>query len=377
MSILAGKLRLRLLYVRGLRRLYAPSKTTGPQLMGIATLALSACGGCARNDASTPVSSSPELPLTLVSDVPLPGGSTRFDYQEIDSSNGHLVVAHMNDASVLVLNLSDGSVAKVLPNIPTPRGVAIGDGRIFVTSSPSQLVIIDASALTEIARVPTGTAPDGIGYDPADHVAGVSDQQDGAASLIPNMGMGQRTAVPLGKETGNIIYDAGRGIFWAAVVNASPPDQLVQIDPIANKVWSRIDLPGCSGAHGVRIHPDGKSAFVTCEDNNVLVRVDLGAARAIASAPTGSGPDVMAIDPGLGWLYVAAETGDLVVFDIGKPGLVTIDKERPGDNAHSVAVDPATHRVFFPLMSGPSGTPVMRIMQPKLTAPPAPAGSSH
>jgi YVTN family beta-propeller protein len=312
------------------------------------------------------VSSSPSFPLALVADVPLPGNSVRFDYQEIDPAHGHLVVAHMNDASVLVLNLPDASVAKLLPNIPTPRGVAVGDGRIFVTSSPSQLVVVDGTTLAEIARVMTGSAPDGVGYDPVDHVAGVSDQQDGAVSLIGSKGTGTRVQVPLGKETGNVIYDAGRGAFWAAVVNASPPDQLVRIDPVANKVTARIDLPGCGGAHGMRLHPDGQSAFVACEDNNVLVRVDLVAARVVATAPTGSGPDVMAIDPASGWLYVAAESGDLVVFDIGKPGLVTIDQEHPGDNAHSVAVDPATHRVFFPLMSGPGGKPVMRIMQPRL-----------
>ena len=73
---------------------------------------------------------------------------------------------------------------------------------------------------------------------------------------------------------------------------------------------------------------------------------------------------VMSVDPDLGWLYVAAESGDLVVFDIGKPGLVDIDHEHPGDNAHSVAVDPATHLVYFPLESGADGTPVLRIMQP-------------
>jgi hypothetical protein len=39
--------------------------------------------------------------LTLVNDVPLPGGSTRFDYQEIDSEKGQLVIAHMNDDAVL------------------------------------------------------------------------------------------------------------------------------------------------------------------------------------------------------------------------------------------------------------------------------------
>jgi YVTN family beta-propeller protein len=311
------------------------------------------------------VSTSPNLPLTLVADVDLPGGATRFDYQEIDPAHGHLIVAHMNDASVLVLDLADASVAKLLPNIPTPRGVTSGDGRIFVTSSPSQLVIIDAQSLAEIARVPTGNGPDGVGYDPVDKIVGVSDQHDGAISLIEAAGSGARTQVPLGKETGNVVFDGARHAFWAAVVTASPPDQLMQIDPVAKSITTRIDLPGCEGAHGVRLHPDGKSAFIACEDNNALVRVDL-ATQAIVTASTGSGPDVMSIDPGLGWLYVAAESGDLVVFDINKPGLVAIDREHPGDNSHSVAADSATHHVFFPLMAGPSGKPVMRIMQPKL-----------
>jgi YVTN family beta-propeller protein len=340
----------------------------------LAAMILSACGACGRTATSVPVSSSPSFPLALVADVPLPGGSTRFDYQEIDPAHGHLVVAHMNDASVLVLNMADASVAKLLPNIPTPRGVAVGDNRIFVTSSPSTLVIIDGNTLAEIARVPTGSAPDGVGYDPVDHVVGVSDQKDGAVSLIASAGSGPRADVPLGQETGNVIYDPGRRVFWAAVVNMSPPDQLVQIDPVAKKVTTRIDLPGCGGAHGMRLHPDGQSAFVACEDNNQLVRVDLSASRAVATASTGGGPDVMAIDPASGWLYVAAESGDLVVFDIGKPGLVTVDQEHPGDNAHSVAVDPATHRVFFPLMAGLSGKPVMRIMQPKLAVPPNSSG---
>jgi hypothetical protein len=61
---------------------------------------------------------------------------------------------------------------------------------------------------------------------------------------------------------------------------------------------------------------------------------------------------------------VAAESGDLTVFDIAQPGVALIGHDAPGANSHSVVVDPATHRVFFPLMAGPQGTPVLRIMRP-------------
>lgn len=306
------------------------------------------------------------LPLGLVADVDLPGAATRFDYQDVDESKGQLVVAHMNDASVLVLDLHDGSVLKLLPGIPTARGVVIARdvGRIFVTSSPHQLVLIDSASLSELGRVTTGNGPDGVGWDPTHKIVGVSDQSDGALSLIADAGNGTRTQVQLGEETGNVIFDPARNWFWITVVTAKPPDQLVAVDPGTAKVVARIGLPGCGGAHGLRLHPDGQSAFVACESNDTLARVDLDGAHGVATARTGSGPDVLSIDPGLGWLYVAAESGDLTVFDIRQKGTVLVGHDHPGSNSHTIAVDPASHRVFFPMMAGPKGTPVLRIMRP-------------
>jgi DNA-binding beta-propeller fold protein YncE len=307
-----------------------------------------------------------KLPLVHVADVDLPGRATRFDYQDIDQARGHLVIAHMNDASVLITDLRDGSVLKELKGIPTARGVVVADdvGIIFVTSSPNQLVLIDNTSLTEIKRVTTGNGPDGVGWDPTHRIVGVSDQKDGALSLIADSGSGKRTQVKLGAETGNVVFDAARGWFWITVVVPTAPDKLVAVDPTNAKIASSIALPGCSGAHGLRLHPDGKSAFIACEGNDSLARVDLGGAHAIATRKTGAGPDVLSIDPSLGWLYVAAESGDLTVFDLKKPGVALVGHDRPGDHSHSVAVDPATHRVFFPLLKGPRGTPVLRIMRP-------------
>jgi DNA-binding beta-propeller fold protein YncE len=301
-----------------------------------------------------------------VSDVALPGGATRFDYQDIDAARGQLVVAHMNDASVLILDLRTGGVLKELTGIPTARGVAVASdvARIFVTSSPNQLVLIDSVALSVVGRATTGNAPDGVGWDPVDRIVGVSDQHDGALSLLAAAGTGAHTQIPLGVETGNVVFDAARSVFWITVVNSAPPDQLVAVAPATATISTRIDLPGCSGAHGLRLHPDRQSALIACENNATLARVDLAGAHGVATAPTGSDPDVLSIDPGLGWLYVAAESGDLTVFDLARPGLALVGHDAPGPDSHTVAVDPATHRVFFPLMSGPGGRPVLRIMRP-------------
>jgi DNA-binding beta-propeller fold protein YncE len=307
----------------------------------------------------------PSLPLVLVADVDLPGKPVRFDYQDVDPVKHRLVIAHMNDASVVVVNL-DGSIVKVIPDIPTARGVAIAPevGRIFVTSAPDRLVLIDDDTLSVVSRVPTGSSPDGVAWDPQHRVVAVSDQGDGALSLIANAGMGTRTRVRLGSETGNVAFDAGRGIFWITVVMKEGPNQLLGVDPTAARVMQSIPLPGCQGAHGLRLHPDGKSAFVACEDNDQLLRVELDGNDGISLGPSGAGPDVLSIDPTLGWLYVAAESGELTVFDLAGPGVTLLGRDHPGSNAHSVAVDSVTHRTFFPLARGPKGTPVLRILQP-------------
>ncbi|MBX3234452.1 MAG: hypothetical protein KIT84_11585 [Labilithrix sp.] len=342
-----------------------------PFLLALVAPALVAGCGHAQRDAAggaeSGAVSDARLPLSLVRDVELPGRANRFDYQDIDSSRGRLFIAHMHDNALVAVDLAEVKVAGVVPNIPTARGVVVAPeiGRVFVTALPNQVVIVDAASLAEVGRVTTGRGPDGIAWDGRDEIVAVSDQSDGAVSLLHDRGVGARMRVVVGAETGNVVYDATRHAFWVTAERSDGPDQLVGIDPIAATVTTRIDLPGCEAAHGLRLHPDGQSALVACEGSSTLARVTLDGGHAIVTARTGSGPDVLSIDPGLGWLYVAAESGDLTVFDLGAPGLVKIDSEHPGDNAHTVAADPSTHRVYFPLSVGPNGKPVLRVMAPR------------
>jgi hypothetical protein len=58
------------------------------------------------------------------------------------------------------------------------------------------------------------------------------------------------------------------------------------------------------------------------------------------------------------------------VFAVVADGAVTeLGRGFVGPNAHSVAVDPATHRVYFPL-ENLQGHPVLRIMQARVATSP-------
>src|SRR5207249_633276 len=64
--------------------------------------------------------------------------------------------------------------------------------------------------------------------------------------------------------------------------------------------------------------------------------------------PIGGDPDVLAFDPSLRRLYVAAESGVVAVFEERDCSLGQLGWYR-APKAHSVAVDPAAHRVYLPL----------------------------
>jgi hypothetical protein len=68
---------------------------------------LTACSGFA-----TP---SQSLPLRATHDVPLPGGTTRFDYESFDPKTGLLFIAHVGDSQVLVFNTRPQKLAADIP----------------------------------------------------------------------------------------------------------------------------------------------------------------------------------------------------------------------------------------------------------------------
>jgi DNA-binding beta-propeller fold protein YncE len=91
--------------------------------------------------------------------------------------------------------------------------------------------------------------------------------------------------------------------------------------------------------------------------------VDLEAKRVTQTFDVGNGPDVLALDEGKGRLYVAAESGQVAVFDVSGPSVHKLWQDEIGPDAHSVAVDPDTHIVYLPL-TDVDGHPVLRELQP-------------
>ena len=173
--------------------------------------------------------------------------------------------------------------------------------------------------------------------------------------------------IDLGGGAGNTQYDAGSGHVLAAVHGRR---YLAEIDPAASQVVSRIALHDVSGCHGLLVASDLRLAFAACRGRRtpLLIAIDLRNRRQSFALPLPAGIDVLAFDPGLRRLYAASETGTVVVFAVAADRTVTeLGRGFVGPNAHSVAVDPTTHRVYFPI-ANLAGRPVLRIMEARAPA---------
>lgn len=109
------------------------------------------------------------------------------------------------------------------------------------------------------------------------------------------------------------------------------------------------------------IDPVHGLAFIACQGNRKLLVLDLRAMTIASSFPVGAGPDVLAYDAHLGLLFVASESGVLTVFRVA--AVVSMAGQGyVGPNAHVVAIDPATHRIYMPLKNV-KGQPVLRVLE--------------
>ena len=314
--------------------------------------------------ATVGASSATPPPLALVSDIPIGPPSRRFDYASLDPAAGLLFFADLAGGRVMTFDIRAGRLVKAIPGVASVHGVlAVAElGRVYASATGAhELVAIDEKTLAIVARSPAGHYPDGLAWDPKGRKLYVSDETGGQVAVIDAASHKLLELIPMCGEVGNTQYDPASGLIYS---NAQGRGELVGIDPKTDKIVSRTALPGCAGAHGLLIDSSHRMAFIACEDNARLIAISLVTGARTGEDSVGSGPDVFAFDPGLRRLYVASESGVVAVFQ-GDDGKVTKLWQRfLADNAHTVAVDPTTHRVYFPLRNV-GGRAVVRVMAPR------------
>ena len=319
--------------------------------------------GASADQQARPLSSSQFLQETA--DIPLPGGSSRFDYQILEPQTGRLYIAHLGAGLVTVFDTKTQKVVTDIPALPGVHGVLVVPelNRVYASvTDANQIAVIDSNTLKILARIPTGSYPDGMAYDPDDKKLFVSNQFGRTNTVIDVKSEQPVATIELLGEVGNTQYDSISNRILAAVQTRN---QLVAVNPKTERVLGHYDLPGCDHPHGLLLDSEHRLAFVACEDNAKLVVFSLTKMQVQATYSVGSNPDVLAFDRDWHRLYVAAESGVLSIFGLQGETLVKLEDVFVAPKAHTVAVNQQTHQIYLPLEQV-GNRPVLRIMKSTL-----------
>ena len=303
----------------------------------------------------------PKPGFTLLREIPLPGPANRFDYQSFDATTGRIYMNHMNAGRTVVFDADNGRVVTEIMDLARATGVwaVPSHHQVYVSAAGThEVAIIDDRTLKVVTRVGDIRFPDGIAYAREADKVFVSDESGGKDVVIdPNSGA-KRATIDLGGEAGNTHYDS---VSHCIMVMVQTKNEMVAIDPVSERIVQRYDLPGSRHPHGFALDEEGRLAFISCEGNAALLVVDLRTMKVIQTLKVADDPDVLVWDAAWRRLYVAAESGSLSAFWLDGTTLRANGEVR-APHAHTVAVDPRTHRIYLPL-ENIDGHPVLRILE--------------
>jgi DNA-binding beta-propeller fold protein YncE len=301
------------------------------------------------------------LKKVAVIDLPGPKGQ-RFDYLTTDDEDHYLLSAHLGPGILYVIDMRTNKLVKAIPGVPGITGLEHIPGQHKVYTSnwgENKIGVVDIQSMSVIKRLPTADKPNGSVYASPFRKVYVSDTDGLAVAIVDVDKDAIVKTLHFNSETGMPQYDSvARRIY----VNLRRTNEIAEIDPLNDTVVARYPVAGCEHNHGMAIDSEHHRAFLLCGGNRTFTVFALDTHQAIAHFPLPAGADVVKFDPGTGRIYAACSSGFISVFHRRDADHFERLEDFPVQKlVHSLAVDPASHRVYAPEQEE-DGRPVARMV---------------
>ncbi len=293
---------------------------------------------------------------------PGPSRTLKFDGFILLPGHGLLNVMDyvtLADRTLFVTAPSSGSVYKIaldrgrfdrvteLRGEPRAHGVALVPSRDlgFVTRSEiNEVEVFSLSRLKFLKRIPVPDDADGILYDRTHDLIYVANGDAQVATLIDPATQASVATIRLGGKPEFAAIDPHSGLLYQNIESANA---VAAIDLGARRIAGKWPLTGCIGPTGIAIDSALRRAFIVCGRNAMLVVFDLDGNRIVASVKIGTGPDAVAFDPFLHRIYATGLSGEVsVTQQENADEYKLLEKISTHFAAHTLAVDPVTHKLY-------------------------------
>ena len=278
-----------------------------------------------------------------------------FDYMTIEGRN--LYVASIQPGTVFKLPLRSGrlpttSEIESLPGPPFAHGVAFDPvtRRGFVSISGANVVnVFDPASMSFIKKIPVEEDVDAIAFDTANRLVYAAHGNGKRATLIDPDKLQIVGSVRLGGKPEFAVFDPASRMLYQ---NLNDTNYVTVIDLARRAAVSQWYLSGCNGPSGMALDGTYHRLFIACSRNDRLVVYDLDWHVIIATIPVGGEPDVVGYDAGLHRIYTTGRAGILtVVQQQATYHYEVLSSIALAFGAHTLAVDPWSHRVYVGYVS--------------------------
>jgi DNA-binding beta-propeller fold protein YncE len=278
------------------------------------------------------------------------GALTMLDYLTV--SGDDLFVTSVSTGAVYKVGLNtrampESADVSVFELEPAAHGVIVDPTShlAFVTRSEADTVdVFDPKNMRLVKRIPVATDPDGIFYDPSSKLVYVASSDAMLATLIDPASQNSIGTLSLGGKPEFAALDPETKLLYQ---NLADTNAVIAVDLTKRLIVQRWPLEGCEMPTGMAIDAADRRLFIACGKSAKLAIFDLDLHRVVATVPVGLGPDSVAYDPELHRIYVTGLVGRLsVVNQAAADTYRVVDSIYLHFNAHTLAVDPATHGLF-------------------------------
>ena len=277
--------------------------------------------------------------------IPLPrtGMLNVLDYLNVE--DGQLYAASISSGAIWRVPLHGGKLA-TLPGKPVAHGVVLDpiSHMAFATRSGVNTVeIFDPATMDSLATLPVAEDADGIFYDARNKLVYVGNGDAMLGTVIDPAARSVVGTIPLGGKPEFAAFDPQTG--WM-LQNVESTDELLALDLATRMVVHRWPLAGCKAPSGMAIDPAERKAFIACSGNARVATFGIDAGKVLSTQTMASHVDAIAYDPGLHRLYAAGAFGAMTVLQQFGDTWQMLDNIRTHFGAHTLTVDPQTHRIY-------------------------------
>jgi DNA-binding beta-propeller fold protein YncE len=255
------------------------------------------------------------LQLRQTIDVP-PHEAGGFDHADVYPATGRVLVAHTAFGQVEILDGEAGRHERTVPGCPEASGVLFApevDWMVAAARGTGAILVLTASG-DLVRTIAVGARPNGLAWDPAHRHLLVADVQDNQARIVDPVAGHIVATTQLPGRPRWCIYDRVGERFW---VNICEPAVVVTLASGTGALTASVPV-AAAGPHGLALDEDTGRMYVACDSGDLVV-LDRADGSALASVAIAGEPDVIWLNSRCKRLYVA----------IGKPGILqAVDLEQ-------------------------------------------------